>query len=326
MWYTKRNADGLVIWDGFAMQNFNPYRFYETAAKLHGLFNCSTQSRVRDMFAPLTEAQTALDALIKGDPLPIETSKPDALKLLSRISALFDRYYIDPSTKQLRNPTGEDRIDQHELSAVFALLEKFEHSLAAELCHAPTYAAGKRGIYSTHDLAENAHGTFPESLREVIPSEAQREFDVAGRALVFGLGTAAAMHLLRAVEIVLKQYYEAFAGVVVAKTERNYGIYLKKLAALAEDDTARRRPDKRLLQMLAQIKEHYRNPLTAPESGVSTEQATSLFGLAGAIITLMSEQMIDMRQNGGKKMSALLEPETEDGDDAPDAKPVRAAG
>ena len=88
----------------------------------------------------------------------------------------------------------------------------------------------------------------------------------------------------------------------MAKTERSYNIYLKKLVALAEDESATMRPDKRLLQMLAQIKEQYRNPLVTPENNVSPEQATSLFGLATAIITMMAEQIVSRQKpaNGSK--------------------------
>src|SRR5580698_10744477 len=124
------------------MQQLNAYRFYELGARLHALFNLRTQGRVADMFAPLAEAQTLLDGFIKGDPFALETSKADANRLLSRIGAVFNRYFIDPATKQLKNPTGEDRIDAHELSLIMSLIEKFEHALAAELNRAPTYFAG----------------------------------------------------------------------------------------------------------------------------------------------------------------------------------------
>jgi hypothetical protein len=171
------------------------------------------------------------------------------------------------------------------------LVEKFEHALAAELNRAPTYLAGKRGIYSTFDLSENARQIFSKNLQEAIPVASLTEFNGAGRALVFGLGTAAAMHMLRSVEIMLKQYYELFAGPVSAKSERNFAIYLKKLAALAEDEDASPRPDKRVVQLLAQIKDHYRNPLLAPEAAISLDEATALFGMASALISLMAEQV-----------------------------------
>lgn len=289
------------------MQHLNPFRFYELAAKLHALFENTAQNRVSDMLGPIAEAQSMLDGLIKGDVLALDSSKADAEKLLSRLGNLFNKYYIDQATKQLRTPTGEDRIDPHELTMIYSALEKFEHALAAELTHAPTYAAGKRGIYSTYDLIENAHLSFSESMRRHIPQASLTEFATAGRSLAFGLGTAAGLHLLRAIEIVLKKYYETFSGTEVTKAERTYSIYLKKLATLSEDEANNFRPDKRLLQMLAQIKEHYRNPLVNPESNITVEQATSLFGLATAAITLMIEQIIARQEKGPASDFASIE-------------------
>ncbi|MCL2469179.1 MAG: hypothetical protein FWF24_02980 [Alphaproteobacteria bacterium] len=277
------------------MNHLDPFRFYELASKLHALF---TSSRVVDMLAPLTEAQALLDGWIKGDVYALETSKNEAEKLLNRIGGLFQKYYIDQTSKQLKAPTGEDRIDTHELMLVATQLDKFEHALAAELCYAPTYTASKCGIYSTYDLIENTHLCFSERLRAVMPPAALHEFGMAGRALAFEFGTAAGLHLLRAIEIVLKLFYETFSGTQVGRAERTYAIYLKKLAALSDEDMVDFRPDKRLLQMLAQIKEQYRNPMVNPESQMSMEQAASLFGLATAAITLMAEQIIACKESG----------------------------
>jgi len=316
------------------MQHLNPYLFYDLAAKLHGLIAAAAQSRISDLFGPLTEAQAALDSLIKGDPISIETSKADATRLLNKLGNVFNRHFIDQTTRQIKAAAGEDRLDTHEIASIQSLIDKFEHALAAELNHAPVYFAGRRGIYSTFDLIENAYQTFSDSTLKIIPVAAQDEFGTAGRALAFGLGTAATVHLLRAVEIVLKQYYEFFSGTTVAKTERSYNIYLKKLAALSEEEGATIRPDKRLLQMLAQIKEQYRNPLTVPENNVSVEQATSLFGLAAAIITMMAEQIFSGQQkpaSGGKGRKndsgageALLEAAEDDEESDESYKPKKS--
>ena len=272
------------------MKQLNSYRFYELGSKLHGLFGAECGTRIADLFAPLSEAQSLLDGFIKGDAIILSTSKSDAVKLLNKIGAIFNRYFIDPSTKQLKADDGEDRIDTHELAMLRTLVEKFEHALAAELNRAPTYVAGKCGIYSTYDLAENAQEIFSEALRTTIPVATQNEFSCAGRALAFGLGTAAVVHTLRAIEIMLRGYYEAFAGAPPAKGERGYAMYLKKLVVMAdEEDRVGGRPDKRVVQMLAQVKDHYRNPLVVAETTTSVEEATQLFGMASAIISLMAE-------------------------------------
>ena len=273
------------------MHTLNTYRFYELGAKLHGLFSTGAQGRIADMFVPLTEAQSMLDALIKGDTLTLETSKSDAKRLLNKIGALFNRYFIDPSTKQLKPVTGEERVDTHEISLIHTLVEKFEHALAAELSRMPTYVACKRGIYSIFDLAENAQNIFGETMRAFVPESAQTEFNTAGRALAFGLGTAATLHLLRATEITMRAYYDACDGVALSKNERNFSIYLKKLSTMADEEDRKGRPDKRVVQMLSQIKDHYRSPVMAVDRNVSIDEAMQLFGMASSIISMMAEQI-----------------------------------
>ncbi len=299
------------------MQHLNPYRFYELAAQLYVLFGGSGNRCANDLFGPLTEAQTLLDSWIKNEVYPMDTCKADATRLLNKIGSLFNKYCIDPTTRTIRQQDGEElRVDPHELAHLQTLTEKFEHAFAAELTYAPVYYATKRGIYSTYDLIERASDCFGGPLRAEIPDAAMREFDSAGRALAFGLGTASGVHLLRAIEIVLKRYYELFSGTQVVKTERSYSIYLKKLHALCEDENTTDKPDKRLLQMLAQIKEHYRNPLTSPDCILSVEQSTSLFALATAAITLMTEQMLTKLHRSATSALADLADESDEGDQA----------
>jgi hypothetical protein len=48
--------------------------------------------------------------------------------------------------------------------------------------------------------------------------------------------------------------------------------------------------------MLAQIKDHYRNPLIAADASVSVDEATQLFGMASALISLMAEAVAAKRR------------------------------
>ena len=70
-----------------------------------------------------------------------------------------------------------------------------------------------------------------------------------------------------------------------SKTERNYSSYLKKLATLAEEEDRGTRPDKRVIQMLAQIKDHYRNPIVAVDtaSPAVKNKHSSVFMLMSSI-------------------------------------------
>ena len=65
---------------------------------------------------------------------------------------------------------------------------------------------------------------------------------------------------------------------------------------MAEEEDREQRPDKRVVQMLAQIKDHYRNPLVTADAVVSVDEATQLFGMASALISLMAEAVAAKRR------------------------------
>ncbi len=286
------------------MQQLMQYRFYDLGAKLYGIFNARVHGRVADLFGPLADAQKSLDALIKGDPIDLRIAKPEAIKLLAQISALFDKYFIDQTSRQMRFPSGEEKVDSQELALINLALEKFESALSAELSRIIVYPAVQRGIYSPVDMVENAHRAIPDDMQEFMTDAARRELDAAGRALGFDLGTAAAMHTLRALEIVTASYYALFAGPLSGRADRNFATCLRKLAALVEDEDVKVRPDARLVQLLTQIKESYRNPLVAAESIVTTGSAATLFGLVTSVIMQLVEHIAeykDRAQETGRK-------------------------
>lgn len=282
------------------MQTLQQFRFYDLGAKLAGIFNVHHHARVADMFGPLTDAQKSLDALIKGDPIALKVAKPEATKLLAQISALFDKYFIDQASHQLRFPAQEAKVDPQELALVELALQKFESALAAELSRMLVFPATQRGIYNAVDLLENAHRAVPEELHDYVPLTACRELDAAGRALSFDLGTAAALHTLRALEIVVAAYYELYATPLTARTERNLATYLRKLNTLAEDESTKVRPDYRLVQFLTQIKESYRNPMVQAETVITTGAASTLFGLVTGAITQLAEHIAAHKLQQGK--------------------------
>ena len=273
------------------MRQMDVSTLYELGSRLRGLFDVRAHTRIGDFFGPLTEAQRLLDRLIKGDPYTLRSAKPSAVKLLNAVATLFDRYFIDPETRQLAPPTDDATLAPQDLTNLALCVEKFDHAFVAELATLPHYLAEQRGIYATRDLAENAHHVFAETLRAHIPPPTQKEIQHAGEALVFGLGTSAGFHALRGLEIMLKAYYESFVPTPAPKNERSYGLYLKKLVALSDDNTETRHPDKRIVQMLAQIKDHYRNPMITPEHCFSIEESTALFSLSTALIALMAEKL-----------------------------------
>jgi hypothetical protein len=241
------------------MTPLSQYKFYDLGAKLSLVIASKTAVSAADMFVPLQEAQTALDNLLKGDPIKLDFSKSDANILLNKLGSLFNKHFIDMATRQFRFPGREEVIDGHELTLVKSLIEKFELSLAAELSRKPIYAVPKRGLYDMRDLVEQADTQFGDDALGKMPETMRSDLRHAGRALAFELPEAACFHLIRAVDAAKAQS---------AKNSNNI-----QLSALLNDMDARIRP-----------------ALGTSALRMTMDDATLFFGMAGALISLLMEE------------------------------------
>lgn len=271
------------------MQRLNPFRLYEIGIKLHALADTHEQN-VSQFFGPLTEAQKILDTLIKGDPIELNIARTPALQLQRSVSSIFDKYFIDPNSQQLRMPSPDLLIDPQDMILMQAQLEQFDQALAADMSRTISYRASQRGIFSTRALMERASAAIPQHLRAAVPQGALAEIDEAGRCLGFGMGTAACMHLIRSIEQTVAEYYTVFAPPLTSKAERNLAHYLRKLESLLEED-ADKKPDTHTLALLQQIKDRYRNPVVDVSVQLSVDDATILFNLTISVMIEMAAAM-----------------------------------
>lgn len=268
------------------MNPISQFKFYDLGAKLHRATSNRTAISAADMFVPLMEAQAALDNLLKGDPITLELAKTDASALLNRLGALFNKHFIDPSTRQFRHPAREDVVEAHELNLLRSMVEKFESALAAELSRKAIYAVPKRGLFDTWQLAEQAEEQFSEEVRKNLPEGALGDVRAAGRCLAFGLGTAACFHLVRSVEAVLARYVDTMAGPVPAKAAQLWREGITRLQNKAKEGNG---VDARVPSLLADIDTRYRAGLLSHDAQFSLHDAMIFFGMAGSLITLMME-------------------------------------
>ncbi|QQR69496.1 MAG: hypothetical protein IPI58_02145 [Alphaproteobacteria bacterium] len=287
------------------MKLVNSYKFYELGNKLSALRALRAPVRTTDLFMPMMEAQTALDALLKGDPVTLtRQARQDGHRLLAKVGALFQQFFIDSATRKFRFPSGDEKLEAHELGLMQGLLEAFDKSLAGELEHMPCYALERQGLFAVEELVGNAQAVFPDSLLDTIPSFVRQSVTDAGRCLAVGLSTAAGNYLVRATETMLIRYAEVFLeSSPLPRADRDWALLLRRLMSLHEDasrpsgkeDVARghdRTPDRGVIQMLAHVKERYRDPMLArPEAELSAEEAMALFTISASLMTLMARQI-----------------------------------
>ena len=165
-------------------------------------------------------------------------------------------------------------------AAIKDIAARLNGTLASELAVAQAYHVTRKGAFNLALLVLDATAIFSDEVRSEMDPDEQYDIVQAGRCLAFEVPTAAAFHIFRAAESVMRRYYVAVVGTVPAKKLRNWGAYLKNLQSHVAADP-------KILHSLEQIKDLYRNPIIHPETRYTPEEALSLVGLAENLISSM---------------------------------------
>jgi hypothetical protein len=206
-----------------------------------------------------------------GEPWPSMPTWPHVLAIMEEINKL-----------SLASDNDRPALLAARKAAITDIARKLNGTLASELNVAQAYHVTRKGAFNLALLVKDATAIFSDEVQAGMDSDEQYDIIQAGRCLAFEVPTAAAFHIFRATESVMRRYYIAVIGTVPAKT--NWGAYLKTL----EDHGG---ADPKILHSLEQIKDLYRNPTMHPEKKYSPDEALSLVGLAENLISSMVREI-----------------------------------
>jgi hypothetical protein len=154
-----------------------------------------------------------------------------------------------------------------------------ERLLNAELSIQPTYMVFPKRGYDIEVLISDGMQLFSEDCKRNFSDEEKYDINQSAKCLAFEVPTAAAFHVFRAVESVIRRYYEVVIGKLPAKRMRNWGAYIKQLRSCGADI--------KVLSVLEQMRDLYRNPILHPETQLTMDEALSLIGIAETAISTM---------------------------------------
>lgn len=170
-----------------------------------------------------------------------------------------------------------------DLYPVTNALTEFETVCKDELANADAYFVTRKAGFDSSVLISNAEMNFsrdfPAKASGAIPDVRE-----AGKCLAFEMSTAAGFHLMRAVEAVLRVYWDVVTENKPHPRQRNLGVYLKKMD---NDDIG----NAKVRACLRQIKDLHRNPLAHPEETLTLDEAVGLFGIAQSAINAMLKEI-----------------------------------
>lgn len=257
------------------MLRVDDFKLYDLGAKVHPVLRLTNEAKYEDIWYDLYEARTALEQA-KNGPVPLTICSPAITKLLEQIEGIVGKDYREAAT---RASTGI-KLETWQVFFLRQAAQEFETVLAAELQASASYFVSQKGAYSTADLIDRAELVFPESVRSRLPDQARKDIREAGRALAFGIPTAAGFHILRATEGVLVEYYGTTVGEPPPETGRNWGSWIEKLKTAPK-------ASKKVTGFLQHLKDEYRNPVTHPEVFLSMDEVQVLLGAAVSAMTQM---------------------------------------
>ncbi len=182
--------------------------------------------------------------------------------------------------------------NSHQLSfdrylGLVSALSNFETALLSEATMADAYYVLEKKPYSTPTLITEGETLFPPAVTANVP-EAVADMREAGKCIAYELPTAAAFHIYRVTEAVLRRYWQAVAGSKPKPTVRSIGVYL---AALKKHECG----DGKVIAALAQLNELHRNPTIHPEDYLTLEEAIALLGMASSAIAAMVKAVPDVQ-------------------------------
>lgn len=179
---------------------------------------------------------------------------------------------------------GNEKIGQKNSFALSSQFHTIENIIFAEASTKKVYILPTRRFHTEH-LLNTPDKLLAEGIFEKLHEIAKSDIRSASRCIIFGESTAAAFHILRATEAVLKQYYHH---------HRRQNRLPKPMWSNMLDQLKakpRNKPSPILLNALDIIRQSYRNPTQHPEALYTIDSAQDLFGVCLDAIGKMGAEL-----------------------------------
>jgi hypothetical protein len=172
----------------------------------------------------------------------------------------------------------------YELSEIMNVVEKM---VFAESQTKKVYVLTERR-FSLDCLLYHPERMFKKDVFKKLPKLARIDLVEGFICILLSMSTAAAFHILRATEGILRSYY-----IIKVKRGREkqplWGNMLKGLQA-------KKKQNENLLNRLQYIKDTYRNPTSHPEAVYSLEEAQDLLGICIDVINSMADELPELTE------------------------------
>lgn len=184
----------------------------------------------------------------------------------------------------------------------------FEPLLLEELQNEAIFRVTPTVGYDTDILLTQAERNLPDSAKMKLRSEVVSEIRESGKCLAYNIPTASGFHILRGLELVMVDYYNAVIQPTPKITRtKDWGKCINSLRKVS--DPALENPSDpavaKAVALLQQIKDSDRNLIMHPEVLLSLDEAIGLFKLCESTIIAMAAKLPQDKQRYIEKLAEV---------------------
>ncbi|MFX0009108.1 MAG: hypothetical protein ACFE9R_02230 [Candidatus Hermodarchaeota archaeon] len=172
-------------------------------------------------------------------------------------------------------------LNKEDAKKLTDIIEDLRKTLHAEADSKLAYIVEEKRM-DVDKLINNISGLFGKDVYNLIPEIAKYDFSEAGKCIAFELPTAAAFHILRGTESVLREYYCS-----IIKINRCKPLLWGPMTSGLKSRT-KNRPPKPLMDNLDNIKDNFRNPTAHPEKRYNIDEVQDLFPICIDVVNRMA--------------------------------------
>jgi len=211
------------------------------------------------------------------------------INIINSLFLSFDEFDM-PVTKRAALPLQKFRdklaksepghkLTSDEASKLNVLMNHIRKTLFAEAGGKVVFIVTDKRI-DADKLLSNVSALMAPGVFDSLSSIARYDFEEAGKSIAFELPTAAAYHLLRGTEAVLRDFY--CSKVRRGRCQLMWGPMVSSLRG------RRRPPPAVLLDNLDNIRLSFRNPTQHPDKTYDIDEVQDLFGLCVDVVNRMA--------------------------------------
>ncbi len=258
--------------DGADMIELDAYYFYWLSTSLHAIESrIVANAPMRSVFQAMVMARVALEEFSGDVATAFPRTADSAAELLGAINAI-----VPPVGSPAVNLDAP--IPKHHADRIRVLAQGIPAVFRHEAKRALVVQVQDQRSFSAVTLTEKIENCFPPDAWAIMEKESKREFEEAGKCLVFERYTGAGFHALRGVECLIRQYIKKLTGGLPKK--RDWGHYCEVLKQNGADP--------KLVAVLDNIRSLERNPLMHPEDWLDIDDAVGIFNISQTAVVRLA--------------------------------------